>query len=413
MKRRVVITGLGLVTPLGIGVEPSWQALCQGKSGVGPITQFDATNFKCRIASEVKDFNPRDFVEAKLARRKCRFIHLAIAASRMAVEDSGLVIDGSIAPRVGVSVGNAVAGIEILEDTHQQLLQGDHHRISPFSLPGYLANMSPGLIAIQFGARGPNICTVAACASGQQAIGSALRAIQQGEADVMIAGASEAPILPTMFATMDALRATSTRNDAPEQASRPFDKDRDGMVIGEGSGIVILEELEFARNRGARIYAEVIGYGLNCDAHHITSPDPEGQGAADCIEMGLADAGITPDQVDYINAHGTSTYLNDLAETLAIKRVFQQRAQDIPISSTKSVTGHLWGSAAAVEAVFCSLAITHGVIPPTINYETPDPLCDLDYVPNKPRRAAVKVVLSNAFGFGGTNATLVFRQPPI
>ncbi len=410
MKRRVVVTGLGAITPLGIGVETSWQSLCQGKSGIGIITRFDATDFRTRIAGEVNGFNPLDFMEGKSVRRLDRFIHLAVAATRMAMEDSGLTINSSNTDRVGVSMGTALAGVESLEKNHQLLLQGARRQISPFFIPGFIANMAPGQIAIQFGARGPNICSVTACASGTHAIGDALRLIQRGDADAMIAGGAESAIRPIIFAGLDAERVMSTCNDAPEQASRPFDKDRDGFVTGEGAGIIILEELESALNRGARIYAEVLGYGASCDAYHVTAPAPDGRGAANCMKMALSDAGIPGDKIDYINAHGSSTRLNDLSETLAIKSVFQGRSKNIPISANKSMIGHLWGAAGAVEAIFCTLTIARGIIPPTINYETPDPGCDLDYVPNVARQAKVRVALSNSFGFGGTNGTLIFSQ---
>ncbi len=412
MKRRVVVTGLGVITPLGVGVEKSWQSLCEGKSGIGMITRFDATGFGTRIAGEVNGFNPEDFMDRKLIRRGDRFIHFALAATRMAVDDSKLTINPGNAERVGVSVGTAIGGIESLERNLQLLLQGARHRISPFFIPGFIANMASGQVAIQFDARGPNMCSVTACATGTHAIGDAFRIIQRGEAEAMIAGGAEAAISPIIFAGLDALRVTSIRNDEPEKASRPFDKDRDGFVTGEGAGIIILEELEFALSRGARIYAEVVGYGFNSDAYHITAPDPEGRGAANCMKMALDDAGIPGDKIDYINAHGTSTLLNDLCETLAIKSVFQGHSQKIAVSANKSMIGHLWGAAGAVEAVFCILTIAQGIIPPTINYETPDPECDLDYVPNVAREAKVKVALSNSFGFGSTNATLIFSQFP-
>ena len=412
MKRRVVVTGLGLITPLGIGVEKSWQSLCQGKSGIGVITRFDATDFGTRIAGEVRDFNPLDFMVRKLMQRTDRFIQFALAATGMALEDSGLTINSSNAERVGVSVGTALAGIESLEKNHQLLLQGAHHQISPFFIPCFMANMASGQVAMQFGVKGPNMCPVTACAAGTHAIGDAFRIIQWGEAEAMIAGGAEADISPIILAGLDALRVMSTRNEKPEKASRPFDKDRDGFIISEGSGVIILEELEFALNRGAKIYAEVLGYGLNSDAYHITSPDPEGKGVASCIRMALNDAGISADKIDYINAHGTSTYLGDLSETRAIKSVFQGRASNLPVSANKSMIGHLWGAAGAVEAIFCILTITHDVIPPTINYETPDPECDLDYVPNIARETKVSVALSNCFAFGGMNATLIFRQFP-
>ena len=412
MKRRVVVTGLGAITPLGIGVDKSWHSLCQGKSGIGLITRFDATDFGTRIAGEVRDFNPLDFMGRKLMQRTDRFIQFALAVTGMALEDSGLTINSSNAERVGVSVGTALAGIESLEKNHQLLLQGAHNQISPFFIPCFMANMASGQVAMQFGVKGPNMCPVTACAAGTHAIGDAFRIIQWGEAEAMIAGGAEADISPIILAGLDALRVMSTRNEKPEKASRPFDKDRDGFIISEGSGVIILEELEFALNRGAKIYAEVLGYGLNSDAYHITSPDPEGKGVASCIRIALNDAGIPADKIDYINAHGTSTYLGDLSETRAIKSVFQGRASNLPVSANKSMIGHLWGAAGAVEAIFCILTITHDVIPPTINYETPDPECDLDYVPNIARETKVSVALSNCFAFGGMNATLIFRQFP-
>jgi len=412
MKRRVVVTGLGAVTPLGIGVEKSWQSLCQGKSGIGMVTRFDATGYRTRIAGEVKEFNPLDFMGRKLIRRSDRFIHFALASTQMAVEDSKLIVNSSNADRVGTAVGTAIGGIESLDKNYRLLLQGARHQISPFFIPGFIANMASGQVAIQFGAEGPNMCSVTACASATHAIGNAFRVIQGGEADVMIAGGTEAAISPIIFAGLDALRVTSTRNEEPEKASRPFDKHRDGFVTSEGSGVVILEELEFALNRGARIYAEVLGYGFNSDAYHITAPDPEGKGAANCMRMALNDAGISIDEIDYINAHGTSTPLNDLSETRAIKSVFQGRSNRIPVSANKSMMGHLWGAAGVVEAIFCILTIKHGIIPPTINYETPDPECDLDYVPNVAREAKVRVALSNSFGFGSTNGALIFSQFP-
>jgi len=405
MKRRVVITGLGEVTPLGVGVEASWQALCQGKSGVGVVTGFDASGFRTRIAGEVKGFNPLDFIDRKLARRGDRFIHFALAATRMAVEDSRLKINAGNSERVGVSVGTAMGGIESIEKNHRLLLEGARQQISPFFVPGFLCNMAAGQIAIEFGARGANMCSVTACASGTHAIGDAFRVI-----DAMIAGGAEAAIRPLVFAGLDPVRVMSTRNEEPEKASRPFDKERDGFVIGDGAGIVILEELEFAQNRGARIYSEVLGYGLNSDAYHITAPDPEGIGAASCMKMALDDAGISTSQVDYINAHGTSTVLNDLSETRAIKSVFGERSHKIPISSNKSMIGHMWAGAGAVETISCLLTINKGIIPPTINYETPDPECDLDYVPNVARKAEVKIALSNSFGFGSTNGSLIFGE---
>ncbi len=410
MKRRVVVTGLGAVTPLGVGVQKSWQALCAGKSGIGPITRFDAAGFQTRIAGEVKGFDPYDFVDRRLAKRKCRFVHFALASARMALEDAKLVINSANAERIGVFVGTAAGGIEIFEESHQLLLQGNSHQIPPFLIPGFIANMAPALIAIQFGAKGPNMCPVTVCVAGTHAIGNSFRLIQGEEADAMIAGGTEAGISPTLFAGMDKLGATSTRNDEPEKASRPFDRDRDGFVSSEGSGIIILEELEHALNRGARIYAEVLGYGLNSDAYHIMAPDPDGEGQARCMRLALADAGISTDEVDYIKAHSTSTKEGDIAETRAIKSVFGERAKKIPMSANKSMMGHTWGAAGGIDAVFCALTITQGIIPPTINYDTPDPMCDLDYVPNVARKVKVKVVLANAFGMGSTNAVLIFGQ---
>jgi len=395
---------------LGTGVAKSWQALCQGKSGIGPITRFNANNFRTRIAGEVKDFEPLDFIDKKQVRRVDRFIQFALAAAKMAMEDSGLTINPDNTDRIGVSIGSAVGGIENVEKTHQVILDGAIHKVSPFFIPGFLANMAPGYVALTFGARGPHMCPVTACASGTSAIGDALKVIQRGDAEAMIAGGTEAGITPIMVAGFDALKATSPRNEEPERASRPFDKDRDGFVSGEGCGILVLEELEFALNRGARIYAEVLGYGSSNDAYHITAPDSEGVGAANCMRMAVDDAGISPDQIDYINTHGTSTQLNDLTETKAIKSVFQEHSHKIPASSNKSMIGHLWGASGAVEAVFSVLTITQGIIPPTINYETPDPGCDLDYVPNAARKARVEVALSNSFGFGGVNASLIIGK---
>lgn len=410
MKRRIVVTGMGAVTPLGIGVEKSWQSLCQGKSGVGVITRFDASDFRTRIAGEVKGFNPSDFIDRKLVRRGDRFIHFALAAARMAMEDSGLTINDSNTERVGVSVGTAMGGIESIEKNHELLIKGARRQISPFFIPSFLCNMATGQVAIEFGARGANMCSVTACASGTHAIGDAFRVIQHGEVDAMIAGGAEAAIRPLVFAGLEPVKVMTARNEEPEKASRPFDRERDGFVIGEGAGVVILEELEFALNRGAKIYGEVLGYGFNSDAYHITAPDPDGRGAAGCMRMALNDAGISIDMVDYINAHGTSTVLNDLSETRAIKSVFQGRSKQIPISSNKSMMGHMWAGAGVVEAIFSLLTINHSIIPPTINYETPDPECDLDYVPNVARKAEVKIALSNSFGFGSTNATLILGK---
>ena len=408
IKRRVVITGVGAVTPLATGAEQSWQALCQGKSGVARITRFDPSLFKAQIAAEIKDFHPEDFLDKKKIRRTDPFIHYALAATRMALDDSGLSINGNSASRVGVVVGSCIGGISTYDTNFLILQKEGPDRVSPFLIPGFISNMAAGEISIAFGARGPGKCVDTACATGSHAIGDALRLIQYGEADAMIAGGSEAAIVPLAVAGLDRMRAISRRNDEPEKASRPFDKERDGFVFGEGAGIVILEELESAKRRGAKIYAELIGYGSNIDGFHITEPDWENQ--ARCIGLALSDAGVSAGDVDYINAHGTSTESNDVAETKAIKAALGEHSKKLPISSNKSMTGHLLGAAGAVEAVFTALTIGGGIIPPTINYETPDPECDLDYVPNVARKAEVKLALSNSFGFGGCNAVLVFGK---
>ncbi|MFH1775522.1 MAG: beta-ketoacyl-ACP synthase II [Chloroflexota bacterium] len=410
MRRRVVITGLGAITCLGTGVEKTWQALRQGKSGIGLISRFDTSNFNSKIAGEVNDFEPLDFMTPKVMRRTDRFIHFAIGASRMAMDDAGLVSGPQNADRIGVIVGTTLGGMLSVEENHQLLLEGDKDQISPFFLPGFLANMAAGQVAIHLGARGPNLCLVTACASGTHAIGESLKIIQRGDADAMIAGGAEANITPTMLAALEATKVASMRNGEPQKASRPFDKDRDGFVFSEGAGMVALEELQSALKRGARIYAEVLGYGLSCDAHHITSPDPEGGGAARCMQLALNDAAVTAEAIDYICAHGTSTIRNDVAETQAIKTVFGERSHHIPVSSIKSMIGHSWGAAGAMEAISCALTITQDIIPPTINYETPDPECDLDYVPNVARKARVDTLISNSFGFGGTNGALIIGR---
>ncbi len=407
-KRRVVITGVGAVTSLATGAEQSWQALCQGKSGVVKITKFDASSFKSQIAAEVKDFHPEDFLNKKKIRRTDPFIHYALAATRMALEDSGLIINQSNCDRVGTVVGTCAGGMSTYEKNLLTLREEGPDKISPFFITGFIANMAAGEISIVFGAKGSSKCVVTACATGSHSIGDAFRLIQYGEADAMIAGGSDAYILPVVIAGLDRIRAISRRNDEPERASRPFDKERDGFVLGEGAGIVILEEMESAMRRGAKIYAEVAGYGSNIDGLHITEPDWENQ--AKCIKLALNDAAISPDEVDYINAHGTSTSLNDLAETKAIKAAFGEHSKKVAVSSNKSMTGHLLAASGAVEAIFTALTIRDSIIPPTINYETPDPECDLDYVPNVARKAEVKTALSNSFGFGGSNAALVFRK---
>ena len=410
MKKRVVVTGLGLVTPVGIGVQESWEALCQGKSGIGPITRFDASGYRTRIAGEVKGFNSEDFVPQKMIRRLDVFIHYALAAARMALEQARLQITPEIAPLVGVITGSGLGGLRTIEETHKTLLSRGPDRISPFFIPMIIANMAPGQIAIQFGAKGPNLSLETACAAGAHAIGDSFKLIQRGAAKVMFCGGVESVITPLAVGGFNAMRALSTRNDAPEKASRPFDRDRDGFVIGEGGGIMLLEDLDFALERGASILGEIVGYGLTGDAYHMTAPSPDGDGAIRCLQMALEDAGLAPQEVQYINAHGTSTDLNDVAETKAIKAVFGEHSAQLAVSSTKSMTGHLLGGAGGVEAVISVLALLNGMIPPTINYETPDPDCDLDYVPNQARKADLTCVLSNSFGFGGTNAVLIFKK---
>jgi 3-oxoacyl-[acyl-carrier-protein] synthase II len=406
----VVVTGMGMVTPLGTGVEKSWNSLIQGKSGVGRITKFDSTGFDTQIAAEVKDFAPENFIDKKEARRMDIFIQYAMAAAIMAMEDAQLKITPENAERVGVVVGAGLGGLSTIESFHKVLLEKGPGRISPFFIPMLIVNEAPGQISMRFGAKGPNSSVVTACATGNHNIGDAWKIIQRGDADAILAGGVESTITPLAVSGFNAMKALSTRNSEPERASRPFDKDRDGFVMGEGSGIILLEEMEQALKRGAKIYAEIVGYGLTGDAYHITAPAPDGEGAARCMAMAIRDAGIRPEEVDYINAHGTSTDYNDLYETIAIKTVFKEHARKVPISSTKSMTGHLLGGAGGVESIFTILTITRGVIPPTINYETPDPNCDLDYVPNVARQAEVRVALSNSFGFGGTNAVLIFRK---
>jgi 3-oxoacyl-[acyl-carrier-protein] synthase II len=409
-KRRVVVTGMGMVTPLGMGLEKNWQALCRGDSGIGPITRFDATGCRTRIAGEVKDFEPGNFMEKKTVRHTSRFIHFAVATGRMALEDAKFNIAPENMDRVGVSVATAMGGVEAFENSHSLIIQGGRDRISPFFIPSYISNMGAGEVAIQFGAKGPLICSVTACAAGTHSIGEAFRTIQYGDADVMLAGGAEAELVPTIFMGMDIIKAMSARNDAPTKAARPFDKERDGFVASEGSGMVVLEELQSALKRGARIYAEVLGYGNTCDAYHITSPEPDGRGAAQCMLRAINDSGLTLNEVDHINAHGTSTLINDQVETRAIKSLFGERSKNIPITANKSMLGHLWAAAGAVEGIVSVLTIKNGTIPPTINYENPDPECDLDYVPNTARKAEVKTVLSNSFGFGGTNGCLMFGR---
>src|SRR5229473_5082851 len=416
--RRVVVTGLGALTPVGNTAEEFWSALKQARSGVGPITKFDASvknaqgeyAYPTRIAGEVKNFDPLQYVDKKEARRLDPFLQYAMACGVMAVEDAGLdttKVDGT---RFGVLIGSGIGGIQTLLATHDTLNEKGPDRVSPFFIPMMIVNMASGLVSMRFGARGPNSAVITACATGNHAIGDALRLIQRGDADVMIAGGSEAIIIPLTIAGFCQMKAMSTRNDEPTKASRPFDAERDGFVCGEGGGLVVLESLEHARERDARIYAEMVGYGMTGDAYHMTAPDPEGDGAARAMAAALRDGGLEPSAVGYINAHGTSTPYNDKFETIAIKRVFGEYAKKVPISSTKSMTGHLLGAAGGIEAIATAFAIHHGVLPPTINYETPDPDCDLDYIPNQARKQEVEVALTNAFGFGGTNATLALKK---
>lgn len=412
--KRVVVTGAGVITPLGNTVEKLWSSLLAGKSGVGRVTAFDSSRFSSHIAAEVKDFNPFDFLSDKEGRRFDRFVQFGIAASRMAFSDSGILLDKEDPTRAGVIVGSGIGGLHTIEREHLEYLKRGPEKgpskITPFLIPMLIANMAAGQISILFGLKGPNSACVTACATGNNAIGDAFRIIQRGDADMMIAGGSEACVTPMGFGGFCSLKAVSTRNIDPQKASRPFDRERDGFVMGEGAGILILEEYEHAKKRSAKIYCEIVGYGMSGDAYHMTAPDPTGDGAKRCMEAAMKDAGLKPDDVDYINAHGTSTRLNDKIETLAIKSVFKAHAKKLAISSTKSMTGHLLGAAGGVEAVVCILAIKNGIIPPTINYEYPDPECDLDYVPNKPRQAKVDVAVSNALGFGGHNACLAFRK---
>jgi len=411
MKRRIAITGVGLVTPVGIGTQQTWGALLRGTSGIGPITLFDCREFATRIAGEVKNFDPTQFMDKREAKWPDRFLQLAVAAAHFAKEDSGIEVPEAEADRFGCFVGAGLGGVSTMERTYAALREkGPRHGFSPYFVPAIIVNMAPGLISIKYRLKGPNLSQVSACSSGAHAIGDAARVIERGDADVMFAGGCESTVTELGVGGFNAARALSTRNEEPTRASRPFDAERDGFVVGEGSGIVVLEELERAKRRGARIYAELLGYALNSDAHHITAPAPEGEGAQRCMRRALQDAGVGPEDIDYINAHGTSTRFNDATETLAIKRVFGDHARRVMISSTKSMTGHLLGAAGGIETGFSALAIHHGALPPTINYENPDPDCDLDYIPNTARERRVDAVLSNSFGFGGTNACLVLRR---
>ncbi len=409
-KRRVVITGLGLITPLAVGLKASWEALLEGKSGIGTIGSFDSADLPVHIAGEVKGFDPLLYIEPKEVKKMDRFIHFAVAASTMAIEDSGLRSTEEIAERVGVIIGSGMGGLPAIEHYHKIYLEKGHRRITPFFIPMLIINLASGQVSIKFGAKGPNSAVATACATGSHAIGDAFKVIQRGDADAMIAGGSESVITPMAIGGFAVMKALSTRNDSPERASRPFDRDRDGFVMGEGAGIVVLESLESARKRNARIYAEIVGYGMTSDAYHITSPAPEGAGAASCMAATLKDAGVSPEVVDYVNAHGTSTKYGDELETAAIKKVFGRHAHKLLVSSTKSMTGHLLGAAGGVESVITVMSIVNNVVPPTTNLDNPDPECDLDYVPYKPRYTSVEYALSNSFGFGGTNACLLFKK---
>jgi 3-oxoacyl-[acyl-carrier-protein] synthase II len=410
LARRVVVTGVGLVSALGVGTEETWQNLLAGKSGAAPITHFDTTGFPVTFAAEVKGFDPLRFVEKRDVKKMGLFIQFAMAAAEFAMEQSGLKITPDIAERTGVYIGSGIGGFDVIEREHTELMKGGPRRISPFFIPASIVNLASGFVSIRWGAKGPNSATCTACSSSAHAVGDSFRLIQRGEADVMISGGAEAAITPMGVGGFASMRALSSRNDAPEKASRPFDCNRDGFVIGEGSGILILEELEFARKRGATILGEIAGYGMTGDAFHITQPSEDADGAIRVMRKALADAGFEPGQVDYINAHGTSTPFNDKLETKAIKAVFGEQAAKLPISSTKSMTGHLLGGAGGLEAGIVTLILRDQIVPPTINYETPDPECDLDYVPNQARRVEVNCALSNSFGFGGTNAALVLKR---
>src|SRR5689334_20734220 len=409
-RRRVVVTGIGLVSSLGIGTEANWAGIKAGQSGIDTITKFDTTQFSTRIAGEVHGFEPLQFIEKKDVKKMDIFIQYAIAASQFAMDDAKVPITKENADQVGVFIASGIGGFTTIEREHKALLEGGPRKISPFFIPSAIINLAAGQVSIRFGAKGPNSATCTACSASAHAIGDAFEIIKRGAADIMIAGGSEAAITPMGIGGFGALRALSTRNDEPQRASRPFDKDRDGFIVGEGAGVLILEEFERARQRGSKIYAELVGYGMSADAYHITAPSDDGDGAFRVMRTAIESAGILPDQVAYINAHGTSTPQGDSLETLAIKRCFGDHARKLAVSSTKSMTGHLLGAAGGLEAIATAFAIHHGILPPTINYETPDPDCDLDYVPNQARKQDVEIALSNAFGFGGTNATLVLRK---
>jgi 3-oxoacyl-[acyl-carrier-protein] synthase II len=410
MKRRVVVTGTGLVTPLGTGTEKTWRNLCEGKSGIGQITRFDTSIFTVKIAAEVKDFNAEDYIEAKLARHLDLFVQYAVATAGMALKDANLAIDETNAERVGVFTGNGIGGLTTIEKYHQISLERGPRKITPFFIPMVISNMSAGQISIVYGAKGPNLSVTTACAAGTHAVGEAFRSISRGDCDVAITGGSESTICPLAVGGFNAMKALSRQNEYPEKACRPFDQDRDGFIISEGAGMLILEELEYARQRGAEILAEVVGFGLSGDGYHMAAPPEDGDGAVRCMRMALKDAELEPQDVDYINAHGTSTPLNDVVETRAIKTVFSEHAYKLAVSSTKSMTGHMLGGAGGIESVFLALSVKNQIIPPTINLENPDTECDLDYVPNKARETVIRAAISNSFGFGGTNAVLAMKK---
>jgi len=409
-RKRVVVTGMGAITPIGTGVENYWRALLDGVNGVGPLTFFDTTDYTTRIAAQINDFDPEQFMERKEAKRMDRFVQLSVAASRLALETSGLEINSDNADRIGVLIGSGIGGSGTWEEQHRTLLERGPKRVSPFFVPMLISDMAAGMVSIIFGAKGPNFAVVTACATGTHAVGEAANVIARGDADVMLAGGAEAAITPMSVAGFCAARAFSTRNDDPAHASRPFDLNRDGFVMGEGAGTLVLESLDHAIARGAKIYGEIAGFGMSGDAYHITEPAPSGEGAARSMAMALSNAGFKPEDIDYINAHGTSTPYNDKYETAAIKTVFGDHAYKVAISSTKSMTGHLLGAGGAVEAIACLCSINDSMVHPTINYETPDPECDLDYVPNKARKLEVRAAMSNSFGFGGHNATLILKK---
>lgn len=410
MSNRVVITGIGVCTSLGLDKDAFWKALTEGKSNVAEITSFDTSNYSTKFAAQVKDFNPEDYIPKKEARRLDRFLQFAVASTDKALKDANLQINPDNADTIGVSIGSGIGGMSVLEDQFRVLFEKGPQKISPFFIPMMISNMASGYTAIHFGAKGPNITMVTACATGAHSIGEASEIIKRGQAEIMIAGGAEAAITPISVAGFSSMRALSTRNDAPNKASRPFDKDRDGFVMGEGSGVIILENLEFAKKRGANIYAEIVGFGMSADANHITTPDPEGDGAARAMGAAIKSANISSEVIDYINSHGTSTPLGDKTETLAIKKVFGERAHKISISSSKSMLGHTLGAAGAVESIVCVLTIKNNLITPTINLETPDPECDLDYTPNVSKQKEVNYAMNNSFGFGGQNAVLIFKK---